>query len=154
MPFFDADPVARAATPDEPQISASLQISKTTAKLRLSFNATAQARWFGGSIIGKSFAVAIGAAQDEGRLQITPDPGGAFEAMAFLTYGGASISINRWDNLPRAPRKGPVEFVSEQDGAITLQLPPWARPDGPGGKLAKPGVTSLAGQGRAKARGL
>lgn len=141
MTFHNAPVSSTKAQPGGTGISASLRFTKSGGKVRIAFTITAQRNLFGGSIAGQRFACAVGRGSDEGRIKVAAAPEGDFEAKPFLGNGGVTLTLGAWDLLPREDRPrheckiAKVDAPAERETSIVLQLPDWASPSKPGGRM-------------------
>ncbi len=87
-----------------------------------------------------------------------PDQSLTRDALYRVAFGFHREPIDQTltSHICRARKKGvDIKAISSWGYRLVepIELPSWARPNGRGGKLETPGVTSLAQEGRKKARG-
>lgn len=138
---FTPAPVLPSGPANTGGLSCFLRITKRGAVFTLFMAAHIQERLFGGSIIGRSFVMAIGRGSDEGKVQLVMlDDNEVIDGHTFVAAkgikAGATLKCGAWDLLPKDKRQGtPVEIEHFDGKKAVLLLPSWARPSRSGGAM-------------------
>jgi hypothetical protein len=154
MPFTDIAPPP-APKPPGTGISFGLSCDKhKRTKVRLTFRADIQQSLFGGPIGGVKFHAKAGRGSDEGRLMLVQAPDGDLEARAGIK-GSAYLVMSGWDLLPKDKRPAaPCKIHSTPSNKeVILELPPFCRPSGVGGKMEAEHGLARVGTKRPAQRG-
>lgn len=133
MSFVPINPPEKGVTGTGISISLTVP-AKSPAKVRLTISAQMQQKLFGASVEGKFFDVLVGTDAQEGQMLLRRNDNGLFQARSGIK-DGVTIWLERWDLLPRAPRKGAVDVYSDKNDELILKLPSWCKTKGKGGKL-------------------
>ncbi|GLT08013.1 hypothetical protein ACFQFQ_14720 [Sulfitobacter porphyrae] len=137
MPFTDIAPPP-APPPPGTGITFSLTVStRGIRKVRITLREEIQNRYFGGPIDGMKFTAQAGRGSDEGRLRLAVNPEGTLTAKGGIK-GSASIHMAGWDLLPKDKRPAAsCKILESADGFLILELPPFCKPSGVGGRMAE-----------------